>query len=151
MTRSAAPCTAAAWRICWPVLAVLVLALDRREIAHRWPITETLYDRIGLHIYHSGEGLSLRDVHSEIKDENGIAKLVVEGQVSNDTKVMQPIPDVLAAAIGPDNKTMTSWQIDAPAATVLPGETVPFTSSINAPEGTVAQVHLHFIESGNVQ
>jgi predicted Zn finger-like uncharacterized protein len=130
-------------------LFLLVMALDRRDIASAFPVTESFYDRVGLHIYHSGEGLSLRDVRSEMRFEGGITKLVVEGVVFNDTKEPQPIPDILAAAIGPDSNIMQSWQIDAPAATVAPGEAVPFNSAINAPEGTVTQIHLHFIEPGN--
>jgi predicted Zn finger-like uncharacterized protein len=130
---------------------LLVLVIDRRDIASRWPSMEQYYDRIGLHIYHSGEGLILRDVRSEMRFEGGITKLEVEGEVFNNTREPRPIPNILAAAIGPDTKTMQSWQIDAPAATVAPGETVPFSSAINAPEGTVTQIHLHFIEPNDAQ
>jgi hypothetical protein len=41
---------------------------------------------------------------------------------------------------------MQSWQIDAPAAKVAPGEALPFTSAIRAPKGTVIEVNLNFIE-----
>ena len=128
---------------------LLFLALDRKDIAHRWPVTESIYDRVGLHIYHVGEGLSLRQVRSEMRFDSGTTELAVDGQVHNDTDKQQTIPDILAAAIGPDGKPMQSWQIDAPAATVAPGDSVPFTSAIHAPKGTVAEINLHFVELGN--
>jgi predicted Zn finger-like uncharacterized protein len=141
------------WQRDWVMAALVMtaavlllwLALDRRQITRDWPVTEKFYDRVGLHVYHAGEGLSLRQVRSEMRFEGG-SQLAVEGQVHNDTDKPQSIPDILAAAIGPDGKPMQSWQIDAPAATVGPGESVPFTSTIKAPQGNVTEINLHFIE-----
>ena len=127
---------------------LLLLALDRRQITHEWPSTNAIYDRVGLHVYHAGEGLSLRQVRSEMRFEGGM-QLAVDGVVHNDTDKPQPIPDIMAAAIGPDGTSMQSWQIDAPAATVGPGESVPFTSEIHAPQGTVTEITLHFVETDN--
>jgi len=129
---------------------MLIIAVDRREIAHRWPQANKFYDAVGLHIYHIGEGLSLRQVRSEIRFE-GQSQLAVEGQIHNDTDKPQTIPPVLAAAIGPDGKIMQSWQIDPPAATLAPGESVPFTSEIHAPQGTVTEINLHFVEHNDAQ
>ena len=144
------------WRSDWIlaglllVVAALMLlfAFDRKDIAERWPETEKLFDRVGLHIYHPGEGLSLRQVRSEMRFE-GETQLAVDGQVHNDTDKPQSIPPILAAAIGPDGKIMQSWQIDAPAAMVAPGGNVPFTSAIHAPQGTVTEINLHFVEPKN--
>ncbi|MGE3623127.1 MAG: DUF3426 domain-containing protein [Bdellovibrionales bacterium] len=130
-------------------LVMLWAVLDRQDIAERWPVLEPLYETVGLHIYHVGEGLSLRQVRSEIRFEGGISNLIVEGEIYNDTAEAQKIPDILAAAIGPDGKTMQSWQIDVSEATVAPGATVPFTSSIRAPESNVTEIALHFVEKKN--
>lgn len=133
------------------IVACLMLwaALDRRDIAERWPVTEELYDRIGLHIYRAGEGLMLADVRSEMKFDSGTMQLTVEGQIHNKTDKPQSVPNILAAAIGPDGKIMQSWQIDAPAATLAPDQSVPFSSEILAPQGTVVNINLHFIETDN--
>jgi predicted Zn finger-like uncharacterized protein len=129
-------------------LSLLFFALDRKNIAMRWPSTEKIYDSVGLHVYHPGEGLSLRQVRSEMRFE-GETQLAVEGQVHNDTDKAQSIPPIVAAAIGPDGKIMQSWQIDAPAAMVEPGGSVPFTSAIHAPQGSVTEINLHFVEPKN--
>ncbi len=126
--------------------AMLWLVLARRDIAQDHPWSERFYDRVGLHIYHVGEGLSLRQVRSETRFDGGILQLAVEGQVHNDTNKQQPIPDILAAAIGSDGKPMQSWQINAPAATVEPGESVSFNSEIHAPRSTTVEIRMHFIE-----
>lgn len=127
----------------------LWLALDRRDIAERWPITESLYDRVGLHIYHAGEGLELLKVRSEMKFDGGTTQLTIEGEIRNKTDKPQSIPNLLAAAIGSDGKPIQSWQIEAPKATLAAGESVTFTSEIHAPQGTVVDINLHFIEPGN--
>ena len=127
---------------------MLILAVDRREIVRRWPKADKFYDAVGLHIYHIGEGLSLRQVRSEMRFE-GETQLAVEGQIHNDTDKPQTIPPILAAAIGPDGKIMQSWQIDPPAATLAPSESVPFTSAIHAPQGSVTEINLHFVEPKN--
>jgi predicted Zn finger-like uncharacterized protein len=131
-------------------LFLLWLIFDRQQIAQNRPLIEKLYDSLGLVIYHyGGEGLSFEQVRSELRFDGGIMKLTVEGKIRNTTSFVQEIPDILASAIGPDGKTMQSWQIGAPAFRVFPGESVPFRSSINAPKGTVVDMNLSFIEIKN--
>jgi hypothetical protein len=131
------------------VLVLLFVAwflLDRRSIAKDWPILEGLYDSIGLHIYHTGEGLSFIKVRSELRYDSGLTMLYVEGKIHNGTPNVQEIPDIMATAIGSDGSPMQSWQIPAPAIKVFGDENMPFHSSINAPKGTVSDINLSFIE-----
>lgn len=122
---------------------------DRREIAGRWPALEMFYEKVGLHIYHFGEGLSLENVRSEMKYDGGIMMLTVDGTIYNGTKNEQEIPNILASAMGPDGNVLQSWQIDAPKASVAPGEGVKFQTSIAAPRDKVTEVNLNFIEKKN--
>ncbi len=120
--------------------------LDRQEIAKMWPVLEGTYEKLGLHIYHPGEGLSLQQVRSELHGEDGIPMLIVEGKILNETPKTQQIPNLMAVAVGSDGKPMQSWQIDAPAATLNAAETVSFQSTIRSPKGTVVEINLSFIE-----
>jgi predicted Zn finger-like uncharacterized protein len=137
------------------VIGVLVLlaallgwfVFDRTAIERDHPWLAGAYDRLGLHVYQLGEGLVLEQVHSELQFENGLMQLVMGGRIRNDTAKTQEIPDLLAVAMGPDGKPMQSWQIDAPAAKVAPGEALPFQSVIRAPKGTVTEINLNFTES----
>jgi predicted Zn finger-like uncharacterized protein len=129
------------------ILALLGwLILVRGSIVKIWPAMETVYDHVGLHVFYVGEGLNLTNVRSELRYEDGIMKLYVEGNIVNTTEKIQKIPNLNASAIGSDGENMQSWQIDAPAATLEPKGTLPFTSSINGPKGTVVNVNLNFIE-----
>ena len=48
--------------------------------------------------------------------------------------------------MGVNGQVMQSWQIDAPVAKLTPDETVPFRATIKAPDQTVTDVNLEFVE-----
>ena len=131
------------------VVFLLWFFLDCQEIAKSAPFTETFYNFVGLTIHHYGEGLSFVKVRSELHYDAGVMKLAVEGQIRNETRYVQEIPNILASAVGSDGQIIQSWQIDAPAITVAPGGAVAFHSSINAPRTTVVDINLSLIEKQN--
>lgn len=122
------------------------LIFGRKEIVKDQPFMERFYDLIGLHIFRPGEGLSFVQARSEIKDDQGARLLAVEGKVKNGTDEVQLIPPIVATAIGADGNVIQSWQFDASAAKVFPGEAVKFNSFINAPSGNVREVKFDFVE-----
>lgn len=129
-----------AWTLSW-------LIIDRQHIGHRWPFLIPAYNAVDLYIYFPGDELEFNQVKSELKFENGITRLNLEGKIWNRTKYMQKVPAIIAQALGSDGSVIQSWQIDAPKATLAPNEEVPFASSINAPKGNVANMNLNFVES----
>lgn len=134
-----------------PVICLLVLLVwfivDRQHIARHWTFLEPAYNAIGLYIYYPGDGLEFDDVRSELKFDGGITKLVLDGKIKNKTKSIQKVPNIVADALGSDGMSIQSWQIDAPKATLGPEEEVTFSSSMNAPKGTVVNVTLNFTET----
>ena len=135
------------------VIALLFLSLlitKRALITDKWPVMDKVYDLVGLHVYHyGGVGLSFEQMRSELHYDSGLTELYVEGKIHNKTVKVQEIPDILATAIGANGQVIQSWQIDAPATSVSPGEMVTFHSSIKAPEGTVVDINLNFVETKN--
>jgi hypothetical protein len=142
---------AALFAVIFLAVAIGFLAWDRGDIVRTYPWMAGIYDHVGLRPYRPGEGLSLRQVHSELEFNGGLTQLVVEGQIHNNTGRIVAIPNLLAVAMGSDGKPMQSWQIDAPAAKVPPGAAVPFKSTIRAPEGTVAEINLSFVDKDHAQ
>jgi predicted Zn finger-like uncharacterized protein len=128
-------------------LLLIWLILDRQHIARRWASLEPVYNAIGLYIYYPGDGLEFDEVRSELKFDAGITKLNLEGKIKNKTQKNQKVPPIVAQALGPDGHVIQSWQIDPPAATLAPEEGASFSSSINAPKGTVVNVNLNFAET----
>lgn len=130
-------------------LLLLWLIVDRQNIVESEPFMASVYDTIGLHVYSPGEGLKLVDIRSELKYEDGIMRLIVEGKIVNVSDVVQTVPSMNAAAVGPDGDTLQNWQIDPPVSTLDPQGETAFQSGINAPKGTVVNVNLNFIEPKN--
>ena len=129
---------------------MICLGLMRENIVKEWPSLESLYNKVGLHIYRTGEDITIVDVKSEQRYEEGIMRLFVEGKLVNKTTNIQHVPDLIADAIGPDGEKMQSWQIASPAATLAPSESLAFSSSVKSPQGTIVQINLNFVESKNV-
>jgi len=143
------------YRIAQAVLAMLALVflgillwgiIDRDHIVKRWPEIEPLYDVVGLWITHPGDGLSLYNINSERRFEDGSMQLVVTGEIRNDTDEPQTVPNIQASAVGTDNEILHHWQIVAPATTLAPGVSVSFHSTIQAPATPVIEVNLSFSE-----
>jgi len=108
-----------------------------------------LAEAAGLVSAPAGDGLVLREIRSERRFEDGGMHLVVEGEIFNEGTDSKPLSDIIVNALGPDKKVIQSWRINPPAATLPPGATVPFKSSIVTPQGTVVEVNLSFAEPRN--
>lgn len=119
---------------------------DRQELGRRYSFLEPVYKALDLSIYYPGEELEFEEVRSELKYDSGLTKLVLTGKIINSTKKSQKVPDIVAEALGANGHVLQSWQIDAPKATLAPGEEVPFESTITAPKGNVVNVNLNFTE-----
>ncbi|MDD4616229.1 MAG: zinc-ribbon domain-containing protein [Alphaproteobacteria bacterium] len=92
------------------------------------------------------KGLVFRDVKSELKYDSGTMKLFVDGAIYNETEKKKAIPDIRAKALGPDRRTVQSWQVDSPAPELEPGKSVPFHTEVSTPmERTIEDVSLDFV------
>lgn len=109
-------------------------------------IDNSLLKELGVVSGSLGEGLSLENIRSERRYENGGMQLVVEGDIRNKSDKAHKVPDIMVNAIGFNKQPIQSWRIPAPTATLAAGATASFQSSIVPPEGTVVEVHLSFVE-----
>lgn len=131
-------------------LAVLGLLVDMAVSKHLFDgvrsKTTPILKKMGLMSSPVGEGLSLQQIRSERRFEDGGMHLVLDGEIRNDSTETRPVPDIMAKALGPDRNVIESWRIEAPAATLPPGATAPFHSSIVSPQGTVVEINMIFVE-----
>ncbi|MDR3424719.1 MAG: zinc-ribbon domain-containing protein [Alphaproteobacteria bacterium] len=132
----------------WVALAAALLAwpmLDRQPIVKALPALRGFYDSVGLSVPPSWDGLRFDQVKSDLRYDSGTMKLYVDGVIHNTTSEVQLIPDIRAQALGPDQKVIQSWQVDAPAATIAPEGDVPFHTEVaTAMEHTIEDVKLEF-------
>ena len=131
------------------VILLMVALLDRTNIAKRWPSTERIYNALWIPIPHAGDELEISDVKPEVRYEDGVAMLEIEGNIKNPLRHEQNIPPLQATAIGSNGEAVYSWTIEPPAPTLGGKETMSFKSAIKSPKGTVIQIHLNFIEPPN--
>lgn len=123
---------------------LLILLLNRHDLTQRWPQLQGFYESLGLGDAGNSGGLSLRQIKSERRFEDGGMKLVIEGEIHNEGKEPEPVPPLQASALGPGGQIMHSWQIDPPAMSLPQDGTMPFRSAITTPPGTVDQITLSF-------
>lgn len=128
------------------VVSLIWFIVDRENISKKWPAFEGVYYAIGLGVEHPEDGLSFQNVRSERKIEDGYTQLVVYGEIRNDSSKDKVLPAIRAKAIGADGGVMQDWQIDAPAVKLSTNASIPFRSSVKAPDGAVVEVTLMFLE-----
>lgn len=115
-------------------------------IIGKWPDIQRHYIMLGLAKAPLADHLTLTDIHSERRYMDGAMHLVVQGKIQSNAQKTHVIPALNVEALGPDERVIQSWRIEAPQATVKPGESVPFSSAVISQEGTVVEVNLSFVE-----
>lgn len=130
------------------LVAVFALALVAawRSVIKAYPQSRALYEAIGLNDRPAWTGLVFEDAKSEMKYDSGKMRLFVEGAIRNASGKRKAIPDIEAHALGADKSVILSWRVDAPAATIEPGEKIPFHTEIASPmEHTIEDVSLECV------
>ena len=117
-------------------LAAVVLSLGwfgRESIVVAWPPAEAIYASLGISAFPApGAGFS---VEMEVKRDAETLRLI--GEVVNDTDESRAIPPIFAVLQDAGGKALRHWQLSVDAATLGPGERVPFSTEIDSmPEGT---------------
>ncbi|MEI6556895.1 MAG: hypothetical protein WCO00_00700 [Rhodospirillaceae bacterium] len=123
-------------------LAVFLLSA-RGQIVDLWPAAARLYEVIGLPVEPPGAGLLFQNIKSEQRTDNGVAVLVLEGQIANASAVDRVVPAVIATTLGPDHKPVKSWHVVVTQARLEPGAIATFRSMERDP-GAVAEVAITF-------
>lgn len=116
------------------------------QIIKIWPQMQYLYIHLGLASDPVRDGIFLKNITSDRRYIDGAMQLMVQGEILSNAPKRQIIPPMAAEAVGADGRVIESWRIEPPAATIDPGQTVGFSSSILSPEQTVIAVNLSFIE-----
>ncbi|CAO3426996.1 DUF3426 domain-containing protein [Azospirillum doebereinerae] len=113
----------------------------RDAVVRAWPPVALLYETIGLPVEPPGAGLTLQNVRSEQKVEGGVAVLIVDGQIANNSDAPRPVPRLRATALGGDQKPLQAWTMGASPEQLLPGEVATFHHSQPDP-GPVAEIRI---------
>jgi predicted Zn finger-like uncharacterized protein len=140
-------------RIGWVVVLAIILSAviagiaARDQIVALWPPAARLYAMVGLPATPVGLGLELRKVMPSRGVENGVATLIIEGEVANVSQVAHEVPKLKVVLRDRDGNELQSWSFPVAEARLLPGASVPFRTSIPQPNAAATGVVVTF-ESG---
>lgn len=127
------------------VALLLALALILREpIVRTWPSIQDVYQVFGLVKGAEENVFILRDIRSVRRYQEGAMRLIVTGQILNQTSQTMRVPVIDAEALSPDKKIIQAWQIAPVQATLGPKAILDFSSVVLCPDESVSEVTLRF-------
>lgn len=127
------------------IAAIVGLALGRDAIVAAWPPANRLYASFGFPVELPGMGLEFRNVVSTRTDEGGRQVLVVRGLIANITNGKRPIPGLRVALKDEQDRRVQEWSFKADAASVDPGESLPFETRIADPSDRARGLTIEFV------
>ncbi len=126
------------------VLIPAVLLLGRSTLVETWPPIALLYDKVGLHVAVDGEGLELRNVFAQRRQEGTITVLVVAGEIRNPSDQLMNLPSLRGSILDTHGDELQTWLFTPDSQILPPGEAITFTSEFPAPSEGANQVHVAF-------
>jgi predicted Zn finger-like uncharacterized protein len=141
--------------VAWLVVAIVVIAalgagalVERDRVVTFLPGLAPLYELAGFPVSESALGLVFRNVTTSRDMENGLPALVIKGEVANVSSVARAVPKLVAILRDSDAHALQQQSFTAPAARLLPGESVAFQTSIAQPAEAAAGVVVTFAGEG---
>lgn len=132
----------AAWVMVVLLLAA-VLALGwfgRASIARAWPPAEALYGMVGIPAFPPpGEGLTINLEVKRVGDH-----LDLRGGIVNTTDRALGVPPLYGVLWDAEGKQLRHWQFDIKPVILGPGETLPFSDTIDNPPDNIKDVSALF-------
>ena len=109
----------------------------------RWlPQTASLYAAIGLPV--NLRGLVFTNITTEKEAQEGVAVLVVDGAIVNDSKRSVDVPRLRFAIRDQDGHEIFTWTALPARNALMPGETLPFRTRLASPPRDGQQVLVRF-------
>jgi predicted Zn finger-like uncharacterized protein len=137
----------------WLVLLVVVglaaggAVWERDTVIRAWPPSARLYALFGLAVPQPSDVLKVT-AQARRDEENGVPRLVIEGVVANISPDAQSVPKLKVELTDAGNRVVQSWSFDVSTERLLPGASVPFTTSVVRPSDTATGMSVTFSADG---
>jgi hypothetical protein len=134
------------------LLAVVGLAAgaavwERDALIRIWPPSARLYALFGLAVAQPADVLKVTATpHRD--EENGVPRLVIEGEVANISPEAQSVPKLKVELKDAGHQVVQSWTFDVSTERLLPGASVPFTTSVSRPSDAATDMSVTFAANG---
>jgi predicted Zn finger-like uncharacterized protein len=134
------------------IAVVLVIAVSavhyRQDIAVIWPQSAGVYTTLGMKVNPSA--IDFRDVNYHRESEDGITVLAVTGRIVNAGARELPVPQMVRVTLTDDNsRELYHWSFKAGAASLKPGQSVPFATRLSSPPIAARHLEVRFTKDGS--
>lgn len=135
----------------WIVLLLIVAGVlgggyfGHDQVVRMWPASARLYALLGIAAPQANEVLQVRAVPRR-DEENGVPRLVIEGEVINISPDAQPVPKLRVLLKDPNDRVVQSWTFSVSTERLLPGASVPFTTSVSRPSEAATGMVVDFVD-----
>jgi len=79
-------------------------------------------------------------------EQNGVPRLVIEGEVINSATVALPVPQLKVELKDAGQHVVQTWTFAASTDRLLPGASVPFTTSVERPNEAATSMSVSFVD-----
>src|SRR5215469_5019704 len=137
----------------WLALVVVVglaaggAVWERDAVIRAWPPSARLYSLLGLAVPQPRDVLKVT-AQAHRDEENGVPRLVIEGEVANISPEAQTVPKLKVELTDAVNRVVQSWSFDVSTERLLPGASVPFTTSVTRPSDAATGMSVTFTGEG---
>lgn len=137
----------------WVVLLLLVgvaaggAVWERDAVIRTWPPSARLYALVGLATRQPADVLKVT-AQARRDEENGVPRLVIEGEVANISPDAQSVPKLKVELTDAAKHVVQSWSFDVSTERLLPGASVPFTTSVARPSDAATGMSVTFTSDG---
>jgi predicted Zn finger-like uncharacterized protein len=128
-------------------LAVGGAVWERDAVIRMWPPAARFYSLFGLAVAQPRDVLKVT-AQPRRDEENGVPRLVIEGEVANVSPEAQQVPKLKVELKAADGRVVQSWTFDVSTERLLPGASVPFTTSVARPSESATGMSVTFTGDG---
>lgn len=143
--------TALIWAASLLLLLVGLVAaaiVERGRVVSMLPAAARFYALAGFPVSDVGAGLVFRNVTTSRDMDNGLPTLVIEGEVTNVSSVTRAVPKLVAILRDRGEHELQEQNFAVDAASLLPGQSVPFHTAISQPAEEASGVIVTFARAG---
>ena len=122
--------------------------VERNRVVSLVPGTAPFYALVGYPVNDAALGLVFRNVSTSRDMENGLPTLVIQGEVANVSSVARAVPKLVAILRDRGEHELQEQSFSVAADRLMPGEVVPFHTTISQPAEEASGVIVTFARSG---
>jgi predicted Zn finger-like uncharacterized protein len=123
---------------------IAVIGLTAREpLVQAFPDLAGYYASIGMPV--NLRGLEFRDLRTSHENQDGVAVLIIEGEIVNPTRQARDLPRLHLSVIGDDKREIYSWSAQLPRESLSAREILTFRTRLASPPDEASQVTVRFL------